>query len=372
MTPEHSNDEPRLSVFVHLARDKDVDEWRAARAAGSLIGINDETPYGYGRAEHMGCTVVFSRSHAEGFAASVLRLGLRVILGFDVVHAWRQRVAMRAADVVWTHTESQYLAVAAVLGPGPVVIGQSVWLLDQWAGLGVLRRAFFRRLIQRIDVLTFLSEDNAALARAAFPDKRIEQIPFGIPSETRVPSSLRPGGKIRILALGNDRHRDWATLIAAARGCDDIEVAIYSGSVDRRLANGVTNVSIGKLGSNAALVDEMARATLMCVPLKQNYHASGITVVEEAVLMGVPVVATDTGGLRGYFDDAHVRYVPAGDPIALRAAWRALAVDPAAATALATRAQDHIIANGPDAERYVRAHVDLSRSLLRNRLQIPN
>jgi len=36
------------------------------------------------------------------------------------------------------------------------------------------------------------------------------------------------------------------------------------------------------------------------VPLLPNLHASGITVIQEAVLAGVPVVATDTGGLDGH------------------------------------------------------------------------
>lgn len=33
----------KINVFVHLAHDKDVVRWRAARAAGLLVGINDDT-----------------------------------------------------------------------------------------------------------------------------------------------------------------------------------------------------------------------------------------------------------------------------------------------------------------------------------------
>ncbi len=40
----------------------------------------------------------------------------------------------------------------------------------------------------------------------------------------------------------------------------------------------------------------------MVVPLKPNKHASGITVMEEAALHGLPMVVTDTGGLKAYFD----------------------------------------------------------------------
>lgn len=356
-----------LKVFVHLAHDKDVDRWRAARAAGSLIGINDDTPYGYGRAAAMGCRVTFSRSRPEGGFARLVRLGVRAITGFDLIHAWHQRAAMRAADVVWTHTESQFLGVAAVLGPGPLLIGQSVWLFDRWAALTGLRRAWFRRLIRRVDILTTLSSENAAIARAAFPAKRVDFIPFGIPSEARRVPVARPAAPIRVLALGNDRHRDWATLIAAARGHDDIEVVIFSATIDRKLLAGVANVTVGKLTTNADLDAEMARATVMCVPLSPNHHASGITVVEEAVLMGVPVIATDIGGLRGYFDDTHVRYVPVGDAAALRTAIRAVAGDPSGSAAMAQRAQERLLAAGLDAEGYVARHVVLSRDALAGR-----
>ena len=271
---------------------------------------------------------------------------------------------MRAADIIWTHTESQFLGVAAVVGPGPILLGQAVWLFDRWAELTAIHRALFRRLIGRVDILTVHSDDNLAIARAAFPGKRVERVPFGIPSERAIVPTLRASRPIRVLALGNDRHRDWSTLIAAATGCDDIEVVIFSGTIDRRLATAAANVTVDVLRSNDQLAAEMARATVMCVPLTMNHHASGITVIEEAVLMGVPVVATDIGGLRGYFGDGELRYVGRGDAVALRAAIRAVAADPVAAAAIAVRAQDHLIANGLDANGYIRRHVELSRELI--------
>ena len=288
MTVDEPDTVRHLKVFVHLAHDKDVDRWRAAQAAGTLVGINDATPYGYGRAEGMGCTVTFSRSQPENAVTRLIRLGLRAITGFDVAHAWHQRRAMRAADVIWTHTESQFLGVAAILGPGPVLIGQAVWLYDHWPTLSGVRRALFRRLIHRVDVLTVLSDENLSIARALFPASRVECIRFGIPSEGMVPPTDRPAAPIRVLALGNDRHRDWATLVAAVRGHDDFEVSIFSATLDRRLVDGVANVSVGRVRDNDQLLAEMRRATVMCVPLQANHHASGITVVEEAVLMGCP------------------------------------------------------------------------------------
>ena len=77
-------------MFVHLARNKDADEWRAARRSGKLVGFNEDTPYGYGRAEQMGCRVVFSRSAPERLHAKLARFAVRALAGFDLVHALRQ------------------------------------------------------------------------------------------------------------------------------------------------------------------------------------------------------------------------------------------------------------------------------------------
>ena len=66
-----------IRVFVHLARNKDVTQWSAAYKAGTLVGVNEETPYGYGRAERMGCEVRFSASGPEGPVGKILRRELR-------------------------------------------------------------------------------------------------------------------------------------------------------------------------------------------------------------------------------------------------------------------------------------------------------
>ncbi|WP_414442455.1 glycosyltransferase [Burkholderia sp. 22PA0106] len=357
-----------LQVFAHLAIDKDAEQWRRSREAGRLVGLNDATPYGYGRADAMQCRVAFSRSAPEPAVAKWLRLAVRAATGFDLVHAWRNRDAIRVADVVWTHTESQYLAVAAVgllIGKRVRVIGQSVWLIDRWRALWWPHKLLFRRLIGRVDVLTFHSPDNLAIARRLFPAARTELVRFGIPSERRQAPRCASRDTIRVLALGNDRHRDWATLIEAVRNVEGIALTILSGSVPAGLARGAANVEIRLARSNAELEAAFADATLVCVPLRPNLHASGITVVQEAVLSGLPVIASDVGGLSAYFTRDEVRYVPGGDAPALRAAIVEVARAPAASIARAARAQRRMGEQGDlGAQHYVRAHVRLSEQLL--------
>ncbi len=357
-----------MRVFVHLARDKDAIAWSRAWHAGTLVGVNDESPYGYKRAEAMGCRIAFSRSEPESLPGKTLRLAIRVLTGFDYLHARRQRRELTDADVIWTHTESQFLAVAAVLGTrgrAPVVLGQSVWLFDRWPRLTPLHRWLYRRLIGRVDLLTTHSPANLSVARALFPGRRAEFVPFGIPAERMTAPRRRSAAPAHVLALGNDQHRDWTTLVEAVRGQDDIQLTILSGTVSARLTRGLDNVRVGRATTNAALQAAFAKATLVCVPLRPNMHASGITVVQEAVLSGVPVVVSRTGGLEAYFTDEHVTYVPVGDTEHLRASIRDLAADPDRGFSMAKQAQDWMQAKGLGAEAFVRRHVELSRDVLR-------
>ena len=359
--------EAPINVFVHLARNKDASEWRRAREAGTLVGVNDETPYGYGRAASMGCRVTFSRSSPEGPLGKALRLGIRWLSGFDYLHALRQGEALATADVVWTHTESQYLAVAAALigkARRPKLLGQSVWLFDRWRKLDPLRRALYRRLIAKVDMLTFHSEENLAIARALFPDKRVELVRYGIASEISTAPTLRPASPIRILSVGNDRDRDWTTLIAALKGCERASLLILSETAPRGATQGAANIEVMQAKSNAELARHFAEATLVCVPLRPNSHVSGITVVQEAVLAGAPVVVSDTGGLRAYFGRDELRYVPLGDPFALREAIMEMASDPVAARNMAVRAQARLTGGELGLAAYIRQHVELSQEML--------
>ena len=145
-------------------------------------------------------------------------------------------------------------------------------------------------------------------------------------TDFRVEPRQRPARPIRVLAVGNDRDRDWPTLIAAVRDRSDMSLLILSGAAPA-WRRGATSRSAGR--SQDELLSAFAEATLMCVPLRANLHASGITVIEEAALAGVPIVATDAGGLDAYFPRDEVRYVPPGDVEALRQAILATAANPA-------------------------------------------
>ncbi|MPT24508.1 MAG: glycosyltransferase family 1 protein, partial [Starkeya sp.] len=184
-----------IKVFVQLSHGQDAAEWERNQRSGALIGINDPSPYGYRRAERQGCEVRFSSAGREGLLGKGLRGALRLALGFDVIHALRNRAEIFRADIVWTHTEAQFLAVAMLLSltrrsSRPKLLGQSVWLMDEWRRLSPLHRPLYRWLLRRVDVLTFHSPENQRRAQQVLGRADAELVPFGIPTET-VLSPLR-------------------------------------------------------------------------------------------------------------------------------------------------------------------------------------
>ncbi|WP_179510364.1 glycosyltransferase family 4 protein [Sphingomonas melonis] len=361
-----------MKVHVHLAYGFGEDRWGRRFDSGQLIGVNERDPYGYRHAAPMVEAMTSSVDHPEGRFGRLVRLGLRAVLGFDFLHAWRNRAAIRAADVVWTHTESQHLAISQVfalqrVAPAdqPRLLAQSVWLMDRWARLSGLRRAYFRRLLRRADVLTFHSRENLALARTRLADRPSELVLFGInASEQTPPVRGRAGEPQLIIAVGNDVHRDWPTLIQAVARHPDWRLRIVSTKCPAALAEGIANVEIAGVGTNDDLKALYRQATIAIVPLLPNAHASGITVLQEAALNGVAAIASDVGGLRDYFADDSVTYYPSGDAGALERAIDRLLSDPEARYAQAVAAQRRMGPEGLSSYAFARRHVEISRALV--------
>ena len=299
-----------------------------------------------------------------------MRLGIRALLGFDFVHAWRNRRGIGRAEVVWTHTESQYLAVLLLFQARrrtrrPKLIAQSVWLFDRWDRLSRPWRWFYAWLMRQADVLTVHSPDNLQRARELFPMCRSEIVPFGIRTEPiRSREPRKPHCPIRVLSLGNDRHRDWMTLVDAIKGWERCELRLVSRQIPRALVRGARNVEVVCPSTNDELMALYEWADIVALALKPNLHASGITVVEEATVCGVPVICTDTGGLRAYFSDGEVTYVPPRQPEALRWQIASFAQDDDAGAAMVKRARERMVAAGLSSRDFARRHARLSRELL--------
>ncbi|GAJ30538.1 glycosyltransferase [Acidomonas methanolica] len=359
-----------LKAFVQLAYGFGGASWRKRWEDGKILGINEPQAYGYDRAAGPDVSVVYSEDAPESRLARLRRYLVRGVLGFDLVHVWRNRHGLLAADVVWTHAESQTLGVLLALrllrpARPPRVIGQVVWLVERWRRQPWPRRLFFRWLLRRLDVLTVLSALNLADARALFPFLRAEQTIFGIRAdEMRAPAPRAEAVPLRLVALGNDEHRDWPVLAAAMTRLPEAELRVASRSREAsRAFHEAPRARLVSARDNGALMELYDSSDIVVVPLQPNRHASGITVIEEAFLRGIAVVATDVGGLRDYFDDQAVRYVPPGDPAALAEAIEALAADAGLRREMALAGQQRI-RDAVNSAAYALRHVALSREVL--------
>jgi glycosyltransferase involved in cell wall biosynthesis len=361
----------QMRVFVFLAHGFGATTWLQRWNKGDIPGLNEKLPYGYYRAAGPTCHVEYSEDTLENRLTKFIRRCLRRLLGCDLVHAWRNRKALSDADIVWTHTELEHLAVLALWQcqrrkHRPKLIAHNVWLFDRWHEFSSARRWLYHHLMNHADVISVLSPDNLKMARKLFPNSRTELILFGTNTDTMTPVANRKAGNpVRLVSLGNDMHRDWDTLIAAAEQWHGYTVRIASQKLDRRMIRNVSNIEIIAATSREEISRLYSWADIVIVPLKHNLHVSGITVVCEAVLRGVPVVCTDTGGLRAYFSEQEIRYVPLNDASAMRRAIEELARDDKARIAMAERAQAHLLSAGLSSHSFARRHCEISEQLLR-------
>lgn len=355
-------------VFVHLAEGQDAAKWRARYDRGE---VPDAVPYGYHHAGSETLKLAYSTDAAESRPARLVRKGLTRILGFDLIHAWRQREQFRQADVVWTHTEREHLAVAAVLQTmdareRPRLLAQSVWLMDRWETLGTPRQFLYRLLLGTADVLTFHSPINAERAAGLRLNPNIRVVPFGISLDSfptqPVRQATEPLASLKLLALGNDIHRDWPTLLAAVAGESSPHLRILSARLGPSAA--AANVRIGVAANNKEVLSAYEAADAVAVPLTSNQHASGFTVVLEAIQMGKPVIVTRAGGLDAYFSDDDVTFVPEGDVAAWRAAFADVTARYGQYLEKAAHAQRTVQHKGLTTQGYAARHAQLTGELL--------
>jgi glycosyltransferase involved in cell wall biosynthesis len=272
-------------------------------------------------------------------------------------------------DVIWTHTEYEHLGIAALRWltrkQGAPVIAQSVWLVDAWPKFWPRKQWLYRVLLKKSAVATFHSSKNEAIARSTFAGTRTEVVQFGISLDSfplQVPRMrFEDNRPVRVLALGTDRHRDWATLFEALGGRPEFELRVGSGSWPKSLIAANTHVAVMTQAEVRAAYEW---ADCVTVPLKHNLHASGITAILEAVASGVPVIATLTGGLEDYVDGSGVSYVAQGDAGALRQAVLALSVDAPVALTRAVCAQQQMVERSLTSRGFAHRHVVLSKRLL--------
>jgi glycosyltransferase involved in cell wall biosynthesis len=167
------------------------------------------------------------------------------------------------------------------------------------------------------------------LVRAGVPPTRIIQIPSAVPRADllRAAATRRPGDHLRIVAVGaltaEKGHRD---LIAAFADLSPrfptAELVLVGdgperGSLERAVHHRRLGPQVRFAGAQPDAAAWIAEADLLVHPSRRE--ALGTTVLE-AMTLGVPVVATATGGLIELLHDGAGLLVPPDDPAGLTVA----------------------------------------------------
>ncbi|MFF9279859.1 glycosyltransferase family 4 protein [Streptomyces griseosporeus] len=299
-----------------------------------------------------------SSAHVRSLAAGLVARGVRVTVcapaeadraydftgaGADHVHVPRRsdpasvaalRAACTGADLV--HAHGLHASFRAVLA----LSGRTTPLIVTWHNHAHAEgaRAQFLRLLERrvaraatvvlgtssglVDRARRTGARDARLAAVPLPGRRIPAAEH--PERPKLRAELGSLGRPLLLAVGSlDRHRGYDVLLDAARvwrRLDPLPLLVIAGEgplraqLQARIEDEELPVRLA--GRREDVADLLAAADLALLP--GSWEARPV-LAQEALHARVPLVATDTDGVRELVGDA-AELVPRGDADALAAA----------------------------------------------------
>jgi colanic acid/amylovoran biosynthesis glycosyltransferase len=225
----------------------------------------------------------------------------------------------------------------------------------------------FERLDTAIAVSRFIEGRLRALGYAG----PVEIVPAGVRLD-RLPYRGDVPGDGRILYVGRLNEQKGLSVLLDALPALDAELDVIGGGPSREALEakarrlGVRATFHGPLPGREAVLDPMRRASVLVMPSRAlpDGQAEGSPVVtKEAQAIGIPLVATDTGGIAETVPPDHRGdLAPGDDPAALAAAIERVLSDPGAAIARARHARAWVEEQF-DSERLARRTVALYERL---------
>ncbi|MDQ0078999.1 glycosyltransferase family 4 protein [Arthrobacter oryzae] len=281
---------PRIEVIYQA--EQDLESWIRRSAAGE---VPSRWPYGLHE---------LSGWNASVNAASVAQPGkVPRVVARIVPASLRARLAAgsegRHIGITWDENAARRMLM---LKPHREMFTGVIWLTDMMAS-GQSSYDGLVRTLRQMDGLWVLNRPQVAalqdLLGADGPP--VTFVPFGVDSTFFAPHSYPD--KPMVLSIGSDRHRDPETLFAALRLVHarrpDAELLVQTRS-DLPAPAGVTKISAVP---HSELRGLYARSSVVAVATKPNLHASGMTVMLEAMATARPVVMTRTVGMEDYLTE---------------------------------------------------------------------
>lgn len=290
-------------VALHYSRGLDLETWQERHTAGE---VPDHWPYGLHHLATAGVRAVPARN-------SVLVRGIRKLAGgYD----WHRLVQPGEVALCW----DERAGVPVALSGAPTLTGV-IWLTEHdrhhWTD------PLARRALARSTTFVLSPRQLPELhERWGVPLTRSHFVPFGVDQEFWHPQDGENDG---VLVVGNDRHRDHETAIQAVAA---------AGARLTLVTNHDVPVARVPFLNHRELRRAYADHAVVAVATAPNRHASGVTVLLEAMACARPVVATSGGGLEEYLTPGTGVLVPPGDVEAMSGAIQSLLADPDRAAAL--------------------------------------
>ena len=271
--------------------------WADRHAAGE---VPDAQPYGLDRLAGHGFEIT-DRQIAER-AGGHRHLGRRVPRRLGGGVDWGLALAAApAADVVLGWDERVGAPLALRHGDRLPVVSGVIWLTDRPRATDQATAIALRRAA-RLVVLSSAQVTPLALLTGRAPET-IVPVPFGVDADFFAPRDDDADPDL-VVALGNDRDRDWPATVAAFRAVrrarPSARMVLVSSTVPRGAEDAVAGVRVVPHLDHRGVRDLLARAAVQLTLTRQNRHLSGITAALEALAMGTPVVLSRRPGLGDY------------------------------------------------------------------------
>lgn len=266
--------------------------------------------------------------------------------------------SLRAADVVVATTTGTAVALAAWRRAGLLrrpLVGILAGLLNRPWRRG--RRLTTLPLLRSLHVVLYgQGELDGLCGLDSRLRGRIHVVPFGVDASYWTPG---PGSNGGVLAIGNDGHRDWETLVRAAPAVRGHVNVLTSHVPPAALPANVSWQPSDwhrQLLSDDEIREQYRQSAVVVVPVRDVPQPSGQSVTLQAMACARPVILSRTRGLwqpDALRDGDNVVLVPPGDADALAAAVQGLLDDPERAALIGARARADVVQNAT-VEEYAR------------------